>query len=207
MNRDEALERIQEVRRIVERTTMYTLLPGVPAILGGAMVLVGCVVSTILCGSLDFQDILATPLHVQIAFCAMWTAIGLGAIALDVVLTARKARALGLQPTARPARFAALSLSPSIFVAIVLTIQFLNDETLRYIGPVWMMCYGTGVYTAGLLSVRLPRLLGLAFIALGGLGLAFLAQHGIVLVAVSFGVLHVLFGIQVIRSARRSETT
>ena len=31
------------------------------------------------------------------------------------------------------------------------------------IAPVWMMCYGTGVYAAGLFSVRLPRLLGLAF--------------------------------------------
>ena len=30
---------------------------------------------------------------------------------------------------------------------------------VRYIAPIWMMCYGTGVYAAGLFSVRLPRLL------------------------------------------------
>ena len=33
--------------------------------------------------------------------------------------------------------------------------------------PVWMMLYGTGVYTAGLFSIRPPRILGLTFLALG----------------------------------------
>jgi hypothetical protein len=203
MNRDEALERIQEVQRIVQRTTMYTLLPGVPAILGGALVLVGCAASYAMMQSLDFQRILWTPLATQVTFCVMWTAIGVGAITLDVVLTARKARQLGLSPAARPARFAAYSLSPSILVAVVLTLQFLVDEQIRYIAPVWMMCYGTGVYTAGLLSVRLPRLLGLAFIALGAVSLSYFPQHGVVMGALSFGLLHILFGVQVLRTARR----
>jgi hypothetical protein len=205
MNRDEALERIQEVQRIVERTTMYTLLPGVPAIVGGLLVLAGCVVSYALCRSLDFQAILTTSLEAQIGFCVMWTAIGVGAIALDVALTTRKARQLGLQPAARPARFAAFSLSPSLIVAVVLTNQFLVDGSLRYIAPVWMMCYGTGVYTAGLLSVQLPRLLGLAFIGMGALSLGFFPQHGVVTAALSFGLLHILFGVAVLRTARRDE--
>lgn len=207
MDRDEALERIRDVQRIVERITLYTLLPGVAAMIGGGLVLVGCAVSYAMMQSLDFQDILSASIPVQGAFCVMWTAIGLGAIAIDVVLTARKARQMGLQPAARPARFAALSLSPSIFVAMVFTVQFLNDEQLRYIAPAWMMCYGTGVYTAGLLSVRLPRLLGLAFIAMGALSLGYFPRHGVVTAALSFGLLHILFGLQVLRAARRKEQT
>ena len=72
---------------------------------------------------------------------------------------------------ARPARFAAFSLSPSVIVAMVLTLKLLLDGHIRYIAPIWMMCYGTGVYAAGLFSLRLPRLLGLAFITTGAVGL------------------------------------
>lgn len=199
MNRDEALERIRDVTRIVERTTLYTLLPGTAAILGGVLVLIGCAVSYAMTGSLDFQQVMFMRVKTQIAFCVMWTAIGFGAIAIDVLMTARKARALGLQPAARPARFAAFSLSPSIIVAVVLTFHFLMDGHVRYIAPVWMMCYGTGVYTAGLLSVRLPRLLGLAFIAMGALSLSCFPGYGVVTAALSFGLLHILFGIAVLR--------
>ena len=55
--------------------------------------------------------------------------------------------------------------------------------------------------------VRLPRILGLAFILLGGLGLAFVPHYGVVLIAVSFGLLHILFGIEVIRTVRGEERT
>ena len=45
--------------------------------------------------------------------------------------------------------------------------RYAEGEEIQYIVPVWMMLYGTGVYTAGLFSIRPPRILGLTFIALG----------------------------------------
>ena len=42
MDRTEALERMDEIRRIAERTTLYTVLPGVPAVVGGVLALAGC---------------------------------------------------------------------------------------------------------------------------------------------------------------------
>ena len=58
MNRDEAEKRVREVHRIMERTTLYTLLPGVPAIVGGVLALAGCVVSVVMMHSLDFGEAL-----------------------------------------------------------------------------------------------------------------------------------------------------
>ena len=88
-------------------------------------------------------------------------------------------------------------------VAVVLTAKFLVDCQMQYITPVWMMCYGTGVYAAGLFSVRLPRLLGLAFIGLGAVGLLHFQEYGVVLGAASFGLLHVAFGLVVLARSRR----
>ena len=199
MEHTEALDRIREIQRIMERTTLYTLLPGPPAIIGGILALAGCVISYMIIGSFDYSELLERSLEVQLGFCVMWTVIGIAAIAQEIILTTRAARKRAVDPVGRPGRFAAFSLTPSVFVAIVLTLKLMYDAQIQYVAPVWMMCYGTGVYAAGLFSVRLPRLLGLAFMAAGAAGLLFFESYGLLLTALSFGLLHILFGILVIR--------
>jgi len=204
MKREEAFERIREIQRIAERTTLYTMLPGAQAVIGGLLALAGCAASYAMLGSTDFGELLALSFGTQVGFFAMWAVIGLAAVAQHVVLTMRAARRLGVSPVGRPGRVAGFSLTPSIFVAIVLSLRFLQDECLGYAAPVWMMCYGTGVYAAGLFSVRLPRLLGLGFIAMGAAGLVFFVEYGVLLTAASFGMLHVIFGLAVISRSRQS---
>ena len=207
MERDEAQARMAEIQRIMERATLYTLLPGVPAVIGGLLVLVGCGVSYALIRSPDFADMLRMSWNAQVGFCWMWFAIGCIGVVQEIVLTARAARRQGISPTARPARFCAFSLTPSVVVAAVLTYKFLvvaTPESVRYIVPAWMMLYGTGVYTAGLFSVRPPRVLGLTFIAAGALALLLYPDYGVVAAALSFGLLHVLFGAYVLHKTRQS---
>jgi len=77
-------------------------------------------------------------------------------------------------------------------------------EEIQYIVPVWMMLYGTGVYTAGLFSIRPPRVLGLTFIGMGVIALLCFPQYGVVAAALSFGLLHVVFGLYIIRKQRQT---
>jgi hypothetical protein len=166
--------------------------------------------------SLDFGALRFTEGHIRAAFYILWILIATGAVAQDVLLTAHMAARQGISPSARPGRFAALSLTPSVVVAIVLTLKLVLDsmdkggadgQPLRYVAPIWMMCYGAGVYSAGLFSVRLPRLLGLAFIFLGVLGVFFFEAYGVILVALSFGLMHIVFGIIVLRRSSGSRRT
>ena len=206
MNRDEAQARMQEIQRIMERATLYTLLPGTAAIIGGILVLIGCAVSYAMFRSLDFADVLRMPWSTQIAFCWMWFAIGAVGVVQEVVLTTLAAKREGVSPTARPARFCAFSLTPSVVVAAVLTLKFLlaaTPDSVRYIVPTWMMLYGTGVYTAGLFSIRPPRILGLLFIAVGALALMLYPDYGVATAALSFGLLHIVFGLYVISKQRQ----
>jgi hypothetical protein len=207
MNSDEAQARMQEIQRIMERATLFTLLPGMPAVVGGIMVLAGCGVSYAMFRSLDFADILHTSLNMQIVFCVMWFVIGVIGVLLEVILTTRAAAKQQLVPVDRPMRVAAFSLTPSVIVAMVLTIKFLipvmpKPEEIQYIVPVWMMLYGTGVYTAGLFSIRPPRILGLTFLALGVVALLFFPEYGVISGAVSFGLLHIVFGLYVLLKQR-----
>jgi hypothetical protein len=209
MDADEAQARMQEIQRIMERATLFTLLPGTPAVVGGLLVWAGCAVSYAMFRSLDFADILHLSLGSQAAFCVMWFVIGVIGVLLEVILTTRAAARQHLVPADRPMRVAAFSLTPSVVVAMVLTVKFLipvqpKAEEIQYIVPVWMMLYGTGVYTAGLFSLRSPRILGLAFIAMGIVALLRFPQYGVVSAALSFGLLHVVFGSYVLWKQRQT---
>ena len=203
MKREDAQARIQEVQRIMERTTLYTRLPGASAVIGGVLALVGCGVSGLILRSPDFARAADLTRVGQIGLWAMWALIGIAAVAQEVVLTTRAAKSQGQPPMDRPARLTTYSLTPSVLVALVLTIEFLLEGHLQYLAPVWMMCYGTGIYAAGLFSIRLPRLLGLAFIGMGAVGLLCFPGYGVALVACSFGLLHIVFGLLVIQRSRQ----
>jgi hypothetical protein len=225
MDHDEAQARMQEIQRIMERATLFTLLPGTPAVLGGLMVLAGCAVSYAMIQSFDFAGLLHVSVGGQFFFCVMWFAIGVIGIVLEVVTTTRAAAKQNLVPADRPMRVAAFSLTPSVIVAMVLTVKFLlpvnqdlwhiirtwnfdqalepKAEEIQYIVPVWMMLYGTGVYTAGLFSIRPPRILGITFIVSGAAALLFFPQYGVISAALSFGLLHIVFGIYVMLKQRQ----
>lgn len=215
MDHEDARQRMREIQRIMERTTLYTLLPGKAAIIGGVLALLGCAVSYAMLRSVDFGVLLKRPLPLQAGFLAMWAFIAVAAVTQDVVITARAARRQNISPTARPGRFAAYALTPSVLVAAMLTVKIVLDtdagamqaQALRYLAPIWMMCYGTGVYAGGLFSVALPRRLGIGFILLGAAGLLGFERYGLILTALSFGLLHIAFGVVVIGRARQSEQT
>ena len=209
MDVDEAQARMREIQRIMERATLFTLLPGMPAVVGGLLVLAGCAVSYAMFRSLDFAGILSLSFGAQAVFCAMWFVIGVIAVLLEVIFTARAAARQHLGPADRPMRVAAFSLTPSVVVAMVLTVKFLiavepRPEEIRYIVPVWMMLYGTGVYTAGLFSIRPPRILGLTFLTMGVVALLGFPQYGVVWAALSFGLLHIAFGVYILRKQRQA---
>ncbi len=211
MDVDEAQARMREIQRIMERATLCTLLPGTAAVVGGVAVLAGCGATYALLHGLDLAAVLQLPEAVRLGLCGLWIAIGVGSVILNVVLTMRAAAKAGFSAAmSRPAQVAAFALTPSVAVAIVLTLKVLlaappRADDLQSIAPIWMMMYGTGVYTAGLFSIRPPRLLGLAFLAMGVAALFGFPACGVAAVALSFGVLHIVFGLYVLQRQRRAE--
>jgi hypothetical protein len=215
MDRDEAQVRMQEIQRIMERATLWTVLPGMSAIVGGLMVLGGCLISYVMFrsvrnpsfASIDFASLLDLSLNGQIVFCVMWFVIGVGGMIGEIHFAQLQATKQGVPPKSRSAKLAFYSLTPSVIIAMVLTLKFLTPTVMRtqeiqYIAPIWMMLYGTGVYTAGLFSVRAPRMLGVAFITAGVVSISVLQQYGVITTALSFGLLHIAFGLYVIGKRR-----
>jgi uncharacterized membrane protein YwzB len=210
MDHDEARTRMLEIQRIMESATLFTLLPSWAAILGGVFTLIGCGTSYWALGSANFAEIMHVSQPTRINLCIMWLVIALAAITGNVLLTARMARQQRVPLRVRPSQVAMLALTPCVVVATALTFQFFfitgptRPDEVRYIAPVWMMLYGAGVYSAGLFSVRAPRVLGMAFILAGIVTLFGFLDYSVIAVGLSFGLLHLIFGLYILNKQRQS---
>ncbi len=139
----------------------------------------------------------------------MWFAIGVIGVLLEVILTTRAAARQQLVPADRPMRVAAFSLTPSVVVAMVLTVKFLIpvaaeggrnpvhrarlDDALRH-GSL----HGGPVLDSAAARPR-PDVIALGIVAL----LCF-PQYGVVSAALSFGLLHIVFGLYILRKQRQT---
>ena len=81
----------------------------------------------------------------------------------------------------------------AVFTDGALTVALLAAGLPGLLPGTWLLLYGTGVVTGGAFSVRVIPAMGLAFMALGILGLA-VPETGQTLMVVGFGGLHLGFG-------------
>lgn len=87
-----------------------------------------------------------------------------------------------------------LSFSPPMFVGAVLTLLFYRLNLVGAMPGMWLLLYGTGVVTGGAFSVRIVPVMGFCFIGLGCVA-AFAPQWlGNWMMALGFGLLHIVFG-------------
>jgi hypothetical protein len=93
-----------------------------------------------------------------------------------------------------------LCLAPALLVGALLTAADLYDGDLHVIAATWLLLYGSAVTAASASTIRLVGWLGSLFILFGVFALLLpMNTHNLIL-GVSFGGLHLLFGAYVIGS-------
>jgi hypothetical protein len=98
-----------------------------------------------------------------------------------------------------PAQKLALAFSPAMIVGALLTAALLRIGANDLLPGVWLLLYGTAVVAGGAFSVRIIPVMGLCFMMLGAVALFAPPDAGEWLMVVGFGVVHVVFGIQIAR--------
>ena len=129
---------------------------------------------------------------------AAWLLVWLGEATVAVLLgggmLVRKARASGVALDSGPARKYFLSLIPPLVAGALLTLVLWRAEQPALLHGMWLLLYGTGTVTGGVYSVPVVPMMGLAFMALGGLALLTPPVLADAFMAAGFGGLHLLFG-------------
>jgi len=180
-----ALEDLRYIRETMERSSAFTATPGWGQVaMGLTAVAAACLAAR-----------QATPA----TWLAVWLIEAFVAIAIALPAMYFKARRAGLPLTSGPGRKFALSFLPSVLVAILLTVALQRLGLTRLLPGVWALCYGAGIVTGGAFSIPLLPAMGFSFLAAGAFAL-FLPAWGNVLMAVSFGGLHIFFGLRIARN-------
>lgn len=175
-----ALDSVRYIRETMEHAAAFTAVPGWGMVWVGATALAaGWIASR----QTTFNG-----------WLTVWSAEALVALAISAATILAKARALGIPLQSGPNRRFLTSFSVPMVAGGVLTLALLRAGFTAAIPGAWLLLYGVAVFSGGALSVRAVPVMGLAFIALGGMTLFTPPAWRDALLAAGFGGLHVGFG-------------
>jgi hypothetical protein len=179
-----ALDNLRYIRETMERATSFTAISGWGLVVAGGTALLAAALA---------------PGQSLNAWLAIWLGEALLAFLIAGGATVRKARASQSPLFSMPGKRFALSFSPPLLVGALLTAGLYRAAHPQLLPGTWLLLYGTGIVTGGAFSVKVVPVMGLCFMAVGGLALFAPAAWGNWLMGAAFGGLHILFGILIAR--------
>ena len=199
----EAEENLRIIRGLMERSTKHSTFSGLSGVLAGLYSIAGCAVQAFILPAL-------IPDHPVFSFLVLWSIVVILAIGTDFLLTKRKAANVGKTIRSRLGKQMVLAAGPALSTGALLTLFFARHEWIYNIYPFWMLCYGCAVCAVGLFSQKEVSKLGWTFLGAGAvtlitmyaafrLGSPWADAFGLVMMAVTFGGFHIVYGIAVSR--------
>jgi len=177
---DRALDNLQFIRETMERSTHFTAVPGYGGMLMGATAIAAAYI--------------ASTQATTGGWLVTWLAEVCLAFAIGLLAMWQKSRIVGTPLASAPAKKFAMGFAPPLIVGVAVTLGLLRYEHYEIMAPVCMLCYGAAVVCGGAFSVRVVPVMGWCFIALGAAAFALPTNYGNLMMALSFGVLHIVFG-------------
>jgi MFS family permease len=180
-----AMDNLRFIRETMERSAVFTAVPGWGAVAIGGTALGAAWVA----GRQTSHD----------RWIAVWLAEALVAVLITAAATALKLRGVEKARFYRPLRNFAFGLAPPMVTGAVLTVALYRLGLVQTLPATWLLTYGSGVVTGGSFSVRVIPLMGLCFMALGAAALFSPAGWEDAWLAAGFGGLHIVFGFVIAR--------
>jgi hypothetical protein len=183
---DHAAENLVFIRQAMERSATFTSIPGAGGVAMGLVALGASAVA----GRQPSAD--------------RWLVVWIGAAAIAAIVgliaMARKARGAGITLTGAAGRRFALGMAAPFVAGAAITYELWAVRNFTVMAPSWLLLYGAGVLTGGILSVPIVRAVGVCFMALGIAAIFTPPEWGNLWLAIGFGGLHVGFGAYIARN-------
>ncbi|MFW6089425.1 MAG: hypothetical protein ACODAB_06710, partial [Gemmatimonadota bacterium] len=129
----------------------------------------------------------------------VWLVEAVVAVGIGVWAMRLKARHADLPLLSGAGRKFALSFLPPALAAALLTFALVRAGEFALLPGTWLVLYGAAVVTGGAFSVKVVPVMGLSFMAVGGVALLAGPAWGDPLLAAGFGGLHLGFGVHIAR--------
>jgi hypothetical protein len=180
-----AIDNLRYIRETMERSSSFTAVPGWA---GVAMGVTAIVAAWIASRQISRELWLAT-----------WLGEGMIAIAMGSLGLIEKASRTGQSLKSAPARKFAFSFAPPLAAGAILSAALWQAGQIHLLPGLWLILYGTAIMTGGAFSVGAIPIMGAVFLAAGALTLFLPAGFGDLMLGLSFGLVHVIFGVVVAR--------
>ncbi len=177
---DRAFDNLRFIRETMERSTVFTSVPGYGGILMGATALGAAYVSG-----------LQTNIRAEYF---VWLAEAVLAFFIGLLAMWQKSKISQTPLVSTPAKKLLVNALPPMLCGVFITLGLWRFGDFEAMIPTWILCYGAAVVCGGAYSVKIVPVMGWCFIALGAAAFFLPVSYGQIMMALSFGVLHIIFG-------------
>ncbi|MBI4578043.1 MAG: hypothetical protein HY722_17410 [Planctomycetes bacterium] len=192
-----ARRELEEIRRVVARTTRFSHVSGAAWVASGALAMGAAPVCH------WFLEARRPPGGGLLAppglFAEVWGTVFTVSVCLHMAGMWRRGRE-GHDPTFRrllPQVLAAFGPSAAVGAALTLWCLLHSPAHDELVVPAWQMAYGLGLLAASMITIWEVRLAGLAFVGLGLVALFALPGAPMSVMAAGFGGIHVAVGLRI----------
>ena len=187
MNKDKALESVNEIKELMEKSSKFISVSGLAAILAGIYALAGAYIAT--------QVITPeTHLIVTLEFMAIIALSVLAAAAVTAgILSYCKSQKTGQSFFSRLTYRALWNFSLPMLTGGIVCISILMHEYYDILASVMLLFYGLALVNASKFTYSSVAWLGYAFLCLG-IADCFFEGHGLMFWTIGFGGFHILYG-------------
>ena len=191
------LKDISEIRSIMEKSSRFISLSGLSGVMAGIYALIGAAVAynlvytsqEMVYKQLIVRDVRGNVVTLIIIALAILTA----AVLTGIYLTRKKAKKDGLKTWDESAKRSLINLMIPLITGGILVVIFYQQGLIGMIAPVTLIFYGMGLINASHYTYRDIRLLGISEVILGLIASAVIG-YGLLIWAIGFGVLHIVYG-------------
>jgi uncharacterized membrane protein len=190
------MQDLREIRSIMERSTKFLSLSGISGVLAGLYALAGAYLAFKI---FEDQDALVygIPSGQQV-----WDLLVIGltvlvlAVTTAIVFSARKAKKRGQQIWNSAAKRMLVNMAVPLVTGGILVLLLLAKGLILLMAPVTLIFYGLALYNASKFTYSDVKYFGFVQLLLGLLGIYF-TQYSLLVWAIGFGVMHIIYGIYV----------
>lgn len=177
---DRAIDNLKFIRETMERSAVFTSVPGYGGILMGATAIAAAYIAHNQTYIRDWLFVWLTEavLAFFIGLLAMWQKTKLSKTSLF----------------SAPAKKLLMNALPPMLCGVFITFGLWRFGHFEAMIPTWILCYGAAVVCGGAFSVKVVPVMGWCFIALGAIAFFLPVNLGQIMMGLSFGVLHIVFG-------------
>ena len=191
------IQDIAEIRQMMEKSSRFISLSGLSGILAGIYALIGAFIAwklaytseQMIYGEQTIRDVRSNLLYLIIDAAGVLILT----IATCIYLSQKKGKSKGVKAWDKTAKKLVINLFIPLFAGGILVIVLYLNGIIGLIAPTTLIFYGLGLINASHFTYRDIRYLGLLEVLLG-LMAAFFVGYGLLIWAVGFGLLHIIYG-------------